>query len=140
MGTNGVLAAGPARVFELRVVTHSRQTETIAAWKAQLAELEQQAESAHEAATRVRAWWSSYWQRSWVFVEGDPSTPSTNPRRPREGSAQPPPSKITQACLLTRFMQTCAMRGPYPMHWQGSLFMPMTVQSGVISPFSRPAT
>jgi Domain of unknown function (DUF5703)/F5/8 type C domain len=134
--TNGVLAAGQARVFELRVVTHSRQNDTIAAWKVQLAEVEQQAESAREAATRTRAWWRSYWQRSWAFAEGDPPTPSTNLRLQREGLAPPPPSKITQACLLTRFMQTCAIRGPYPLNWQGSLFMPMTVQPGAVDPFS----
>jgi hypothetical protein len=52
-----------------------------------------------------RAWWSRFWERSWIFVEGD-------------GDAE----TVTRGYVLQRFVTACCGRGAYPIKFNGSLF------------------
>lgn len=67
--------AKPAPEFSLRVHVLTRITDTPEQW---LAALEKQAEAIDKipAATRQqehRRWWEAYWNRSWIFVDGNHS-------------------------------------------------------------------
>lgn len=51
------------------------------------------------------AWWSEFWNRSWVFVSGDKAA-----------------TDVTRGYVLQRFITACAGRGTYPVHFNGSFF------------------
>jgi hypothetical protein len=52
-----------------------------------------------------RSWWSAFWDRSWISVEGDESA-----------------KLVTQAYALQRFISACGGRGGYPIKFNGSIF------------------
>lgn len=51
-------------------------------------------------------WWQQFWQRSWVYVQGDDQA-----------------EKVTQGYILQRFVTACAGRGAYPVKFNGSIFV-----------------
>ena len=51
-------------------------------------------------------WWHSFWDRSYLFVEGTPDA-----------------RKVTQGYALQRFKTACAGRGAWPVKFNGSLFV-----------------
>ena len=51
-------------------------------------------------------WWQQFWQRSWVFIDGDEQA-----------------RQVTQGYLLQRFVTACAGRGAYPIKFNGSIFV-----------------
>ena len=51
-------------------------------------------------------WWKQFWQRSWVFVQGDEQA-----------------HQVTQGYILQRFVTACAGRGAYPVKFNGSIFV-----------------
>ncbi len=105
---------GPVRHFTLQITTHSAQTSTAESWQKQLRAIAARfSDSAFRAGTTA-AWWHEFWDRSWVFVEGDTEGPGTNEDRGR--------SPITQAYILQRWMAACAGRGNYPIKFNGSIF------------------
>ena len=53
-----------------------------------------------------KAWWSEFWDRSRVFVEGDANADT-----------------ITQIYLLQRYINGCSGRGRYPIKFNGGLFL-----------------
>jgi len=53
-----------------------------------------------------RDWWHSFWDRSYLFVEGTPEA-----------------KKVTQGYALQRFKTACAGRGAWPIKFNGSLFV-----------------
>ena len=48
------------------------------------------------------AWWRSFWNRSWLFISGDPEA-----------------ENLTRAWLLQRFMMACQGRGAWPVKFNG---------------------
>lgn len=52
-----------------------------------------------------QAWWRQFWDRSWIFIQGDDAAP-----------------KVTQGYTLQRFITACAGRGAYPVKFNGSIF------------------
>ena len=98
-------SVGEAGHFELRLVAHSAQTETAAAWREQAQSLLNQSPSARAAADRTASWWGTFWDRSWVRGGGDPSG-----------------ARVTEAYTLQRWMNACAGRGHYPIKFNGSIF------------------
>lgn len=52
-----------------------------------------------------KLWWSSFWNRSWVFLDGDKDAET-----------------ITRAYILQRFVSACAGRGNYAIKFNGSIF------------------
>jgi hypothetical protein len=69
-GAAGVLALKkPGKTFDVRVTTHSAQTESADRFLKQLEEHMRGSVSPVAAADRTSRWWQSFWSRSWVFVE-----------------------------------------------------------------------
>lgn len=130
VGGDALQSVAPVRRFSIQIATHTAQTDTPAAWLAELTSQAGRAARARAAARSTAVWWHAFWDRSWVFVEGDraagvPENPP--PRRigadskgaPRDPA---PPSQVTQAFLLQRWMSACAGRGQYPIKFNGSIF------------------
>jgi len=100
-------SAQPDTRHEVRLYTHVDQTSTSGAW---LAPLIARAEArrprpATESYARNRAWWNAFWQRSYIFLDGDDLT-----------------WEVTRAYLLQRWVTACGGRGAYPIKFNGSIF------------------
>ena len=52
------------------------------------------------------AWWSGFWDRSYIFISGDSAAWAT-----------------TRGYILQRFVTACAGRGAYPIKFNGSIFV-----------------
>ncbi len=103
------------RGFELAIATDSSQCADVSTWIESVRKAWTRARLADARANTSR-WWHAFWSRSWIFVEGDPWPAS-------ELSSDPhPPSRITQAYLLQRWVQACAGRGHFPIKFNGSIF------------------
>ncbi len=78
-GPNVLQSARPGTAFALTIATHTAQTGTVAEWQEQFP----RPAEPEAAARRTTAWWREFWNRSWIFVEGDrASMPvSTHPLR-----------------------------------------------------------
>jgi hypothetical protein len=100
----GLRSAAPVRRVHLRVVAQSAQTDTIAAWKAQVEAIAAKTADPSAAATATERWWEAFWNRSWIFVEGD------------QGES------VTRAYVLQRWITAAAGSGAYPIKFNGSLF------------------
>ncbi|UAY50847.1 DUF5703 domain-containing protein [Ferruginibacter albus] len=50
-------------------------------------------------------WWDDFWNRSWIFIEGDSIA-----------------TKTTEGYLLQRYVTACSGRGAYPVKFNGSIF------------------
>lgn len=63
--------------FQVRVVGHTGQTETMEKWLAQVDAIAGRTGDVDAARARVHAYWNEFWNRSYIFVEGDadPGTP-----------------------------------------------------------------
>lgn len=64
-GVNALKSAAPVTEFDLSIATHTAQTRTIAEWENQIA----QPLKAETAARRTAAWWTKFWDRSWIFIQ-----------------------------------------------------------------------
>ncbi len=80
-GLNAVRTARPVTGFALTIATHTAQTGTAAEWEHQLPRPLKPA----AAARRTAAWWREFWNRSWIFVEGDRAALPTSPHPLRLG-------------------------------------------------------
>lgn len=101
----------PGRRHRLRLCLLTAQTPTAAAWRAQLRQVEAEADGvapgrAHEAHV---AWWQAFWERSHVRVTRTAADPAAA-------------AQITRAYALQRWVQAGAGRGAYPIKFNGSLF------------------
>ncbi len=79
---DAIRTTAPAKSFWIRITTHSAQTPTLEAWKAELARLEApQAEPAgsNSALRSTSQWWHEFWDRSWILVRGDPAPAARRP-------------------------------------------------------------
>ncbi|MBL8765004.1 MAG: hypothetical protein JNM07_12115 [Phycisphaerae bacterium] len=63
----------PVRSFGVRIVTHGEQTPRAADWLVRLDALDAAEPPATIARERTASWWRAFWDRSWIFVSGDPS-------------------------------------------------------------------
>ncbi len=90
-------SALPGKTFsvEVAVLTEKAPVDT---WKADvLALLGRKADyKAHVG------WWRSFWNRSWIFISGDPEA-----------------ENLTRGWLLQRFMMACQGRGAWPVKFNG---------------------
>jgi hypothetical protein len=72
-GDRSLASNGPRRQFDLSIGTHVSQTENVSSWRRGLSA--QLRKSPSEAAkARNTKWWNDFWERSWVFVDGDLTT------------------------------------------------------------------
>ena len=94
--------AAPASSLSLRinVLTQAEQWQTA---------IEKQADAVEGMPDRWSAhtrWWDGFWNRSWVFIDGDADAEA-----------------VTRAYILQRWMFACAGRGAFPIKFNGSLFV-----------------
>jgi Domain of unknown function (DUF5703)/Concanavalin A-like lectin/glucanases superfamily len=78
-GATAMKSSAPMKRFAIRIATHSAVTATAAVWEKQLAKIAASSGDAVAAEKSTAAWWNGFWNRSWVFVEGDPAAVSSLP-------------------------------------------------------------
>ncbi len=71
VGADALQSATPVRRFAIQIATHTAQTDTPGAWRAELAAVAGRSARPRAAARSTAAWWQAFWDRSWVFVKGD---------------------------------------------------------------------
>ena len=98
----------PAVQSRIEVVVLNEKTPSADAWIARITNLAASLASADIEAARSAhlAWWSDFWNRSWITVTGDADAP-----------------KVTQGYALQRFITACAGRGRFPIKFNGSIFV-----------------
>jgi len=103
-GDNHQLSRGATRRFHVQVVAHSAQTPNVSNWEDQVIDFANKTSDPAVAQRETAAWWSDFWRRSWIFVDGE------------QGEA------VTRAYVLQRWMTAAAGRGAYPIKFNGSIF------------------
>jgi Domain of unknown function (DUF5703) len=82
---------------------------------------------------RTADFWRKYWKKSWIYLDGDQPEQSRATEEVISFSSQnglPQPkqsdvSRITQAYILSKWMNACASNGAMPILYNGSLFTTM---------------
>lgn len=76
--------AAPTPWLGLRITTHAAQTDTVREWADRVYQLGTPEPGPDGALAATEAWWSAFWDRSWVSVEGDgkDARPVPHNRRP----------------------------------------------------------
>ncbi len=71
-----IKTAAPQTAFDLRLATHTAQTDTVATWREGLDREAEKSADAAAALARTQAWWAQFWGRSWVFAQEPKSFPA----------------------------------------------------------------
>ncbi len=102
----------PATSVSLQMTVLTQFADSPADWRKAINQLAAQTPAARLAAHR--AWWKTFWERSWIFIsEGKPVAKNT---------ARSDASLVTRAYVLQRFINACAGRGALPIKFNGTLF------------------
>ena len=110
-GNNGLKSAQPVSRFALSIIACAAQTETVAAWEREVADVRRVADPVDVAATRTAAWWNDFWKRSWIFVVGGPAATVSGGRpQAKQAEGSDAPSRISQAYILQRWITACGPR------------------------------
>jgi len=93
--------------FVLSVHPLTAQTETVCDWLKQLEEMtaSNDAQDLTTQSQAHRAWWSQFWNRSWIRLSGSPEAEA-----------------VTRAYILQRWVSACAGRGASAIKFNGSIF------------------
>ena len=94
----------PMRLFSFRIACPCAQTESVADWLVQAADMAGLASDMGEAMKRNIRWWHDYWERSWINISGAEQ------------------AFITRGYVLQRYMQACGGRGTLPIKFNGGAF------------------
>lgn len=115
------------RTFSIRVLTHSAQ-QSVEAFCDVLHTRLVHMEPLEESERNTQKTWEAYWDKSYIFVDGDPAAendylPSLEPymQEPIEYSCACT-SQITKAYTLTKYMTACCSGGAMPILYSGMLF------------------
>ena len=81
-GALALKSPAPVREFAIRVATHSAVTKTPAVWEKELAGIAASSADPTAAEKATAAWWNAFWNRSWIFVEGDQAAVTALPANP----------------------------------------------------------
>ncbi len=100
-------SASPSKTHAFCVYPVTAQTNTVEAWREQLAAVVEKARaiSPADALRDHEGWWRDFWDRSWVRVGGDDDA-----------------RLVTQAYALQRWISACGGRGIGPIKFNGSIF------------------
>ncbi len=104
---NTLQSAKPSTAQLISVYPMTATVADVAEWRASLDKLVA-ATAPLDAAkcwAEHKAWWRQFWNRSWLFIQGDANA-----------------EKVTQGSVLQRFVTACAGRGAYPIKFNGSIF------------------
>ena len=107
-GFMALRSAAPASSQHLLIDVLTTNGPDVGQWQAQLehqaavdgALPPEETRAAHEA------WWHAFWDRSWIFVSGNPQADA-----------------VTRGYVLQRFVTACAGRGAAPIKFNGSIFV-----------------
>ncbi len=107
VGSSALESREPSANQRIEIATFALKADSVAAWQREAeARLEKTSASDSEAAWAAHvAWWRSFWNRSYIFVEGDADARA-----------------LTQGYLLGRQLQAFQARGTYPIKFNGGLF------------------
>ncbi len=101
----------PSQSHSLRVVTHIAQTETAAAWRTELEKLiDESSNDIENTRAATEAWWSKFWDRSWISISPDNPDPSSKAWR------------AARNYNLFRYQLGCNAFGEYPTRFNGGNF------------------
>lgn len=106
-GSSALESREPSAKQRIEISTYAFKADSEAAWQREAeARLKKNSVSDSEAAWAAHvAWWQGFWNRSYIFVEGD-----------KDARA------LTQGYLLGRQLQAFQARGTYPIKFNGGLF------------------
>jgi len=125
-GAKALKSSKPAKRHQLSVCVLAQRAETAEGWLKDLDRVEQTAlrPGFDQAQRTTAAWWQAFWNRSWVFVEGDAgsATNADGNAAAKSGAATAAPPELTQGYVLQRFMNACSGRGGSPIKFNGSIF------------------
>jgi hypothetical protein len=94
----------PSRTHQLEIALHTAQTTTPQAWNKELdSVITEAAINQKTALTKTRLWWSQFWNRSYIFIDG-------------------PDSFITRNYQLFRYQLACNAYSKWPTKFNGGLF------------------
>jgi hypothetical protein len=83
-GRTALRSSAPVLAFSVQIATANSQTETAEGWEREMARTAGEARDSTAAASSTAKWWQAFWERSWIFVEGDQAAnlpESTHPLR-----------------------------------------------------------
>lgn len=61
----------PVTRFSVQIATHSAVVDHVAVWQQQLARMATASADSTAVARATADWWHAFWDRSWIFVDGD---------------------------------------------------------------------
>jgi len=101
-------SAKPAKRFNLEIGLAVEQTTTINDWKTILSNIEKEAsQNKKTAKTKTLKWWSEFWERSYIFIDGQPEDEQW---------------QVGRNYNLFRYQLACNAFGKYPTKFNGGLF------------------
>lgn len=74
-----LVTPAPVPWFGVKITTHTAQTDTVDAWKSRVIQLGAPLPGPDGTRVQTAAWWSAFWDRSWIFVSGDASSAAMKP-------------------------------------------------------------
>lgn len=84
------------------VYAYTEITDTVQEWENGLMECVESDETIETARQKHQAWWEAFWNRSWIFIEGDEAAET-----------------VTRGYLMQRYLQAIQGRGAYPIKFNG---------------------
>lgn len=105
---NHALQSASGTRCALSIYAYTAQTATLDDWQNQMSNVVAQVEATDAATawTNHCNWWDAFWNRSWIFVNGDADATNT-----------------TRGYIETRFVSACQGRGKHPIKFNGGSFV-----------------
>jgi hypothetical protein len=114
--------------FEVRVTTISEQIHNEFNFINKLSRAHRNLANSEKAFLATKDWWNAYWNKSWIFVEGDETIETKAEQKVINLASEKTYhldsrlSSVTQAYILTKWMTACCSDGEFPIYYNGMLF------------------
>jgi len=120
MSQHSLRSKGPIKHFTLRMATLSQQLpDPVKQFPSAMKSLLSDALPAERVKKSTHDWWKAFWQRSYIQV--DEKMAAAMPKGYADDPA--PPSRVSQAYILARYVAACQMRSDFPAHFQGGMYI-----------------
>ena len=107
----GLESVKPSSDYEIVIGLHIAQNKDIGQWESDLSSLlNRYMNNSVSASKNTKAWWASYWKRSWIYINPDQSDSQTEEWQ------------VGRNYQLFRYMLGCNAYGKYPTKFNGGLF------------------
>lgn len=130
-GDGQVESVNEVHSFAIKVSTHSEQVPQVEEWIDKVLKSHLATAEPLEAEKRTSAYWETQWLQSWMFIEGDHTvSPQIDAGlfdvvRESFPEEDAPKSKVTQAYLLTRWINMCSSNVEFPVLFNGGTLTTM---------------